>query len=182
MFEIYAYYNSTFNTSTPQLSSSNYKSLLWLLDNLYLPKQIEAEAEENYTTEQQRINYKATQRQAYFNKIFSYSDSDLSALTQNETQLYLLTDDDIELAQQWAIWYFTNQEDTIFNNLPTVNVSSDGNITATNNLKDLASYGEDMSQYGYNNLANNNLILHNDSSPKFSIHSSFQKNNDTNIR
>ena len=33
-----------------------------------------------------------------------------------------------------------------------------------------------------NNLANNNLILHNDSSPKFSIHSSFQKNNDTNIK
>ena len=61
-----------------------------------------------------------------------------------------------------------------------VNDSSSSFHKSRNNKKIASSLF--ISSSRNNNLANNNLILHNDSSPKFSIHSSFQKNNDTNIK
>ena len=79
--------------------NANYKSLIWLVNNMYLEKQ----------TPEQKDDYLA--------KAFAdYTDWDL------DTVKALLTDDDIDVIQQYAMWYFTNGDTEKYHpdTLPTV--------------------------------------------------------------
>ncbi len=84
------------NPSTLNLSAENYNSLCWLLDNMYLRKQMTAEQ-------------RAAQKDALINNAFSDL---LNAPYEDKTTIddikSTITDDDIEVIQQWAIWYFGN--------------------------------------------------------------------------
>ncbi len=84
------------NPSTLGLSNENYNSLCWLLDNMYLRKQMTPE-----------------QRAAQKNAILENAFADLlNANYEDKTTVddlkAVITDDDIEVMQQWAIWYFAN--------------------------------------------------------------------------
>ena len=71
--------------------TNNYKSLIWLIDNSFTKNA-------------------ANQKDAYLAKAFAnYTDYDL------ETVKALLTDDDIDVVQQYAMWYFTNNDSAEFN-------------------------------------------------------------------
>lgn len=61
---------------------TNYNAVLWILDNIYLPKDVDAE---NMKTQ-------------LYNNVFP----------NLPIESILLTDDDIEVVQQCALWYFTN--------------------------------------------------------------------------
>ncbi len=103
------------------LSESNYNSVLWLLDNIYLPKQLPIEDRQQA-------------RNDLLNKAFKKEFEDVNSETfygWTVDKLYI-TDDDIEVVQQWALWHFTNAEDensTTFstNDLPPIFVSETGN-------------------------------------------------------
>ena len=107
--------------------NANYKSLIWLLNNMYLEKQ----------TPEQKDDFLA--------KAFAdYETYDL------ETVKAFLTDDDIDVVQQYAIWYFTNNDSTnqdgveIYNpeNLPAINllkINMDG-TTEEGSYNDVTGY------------------------------------------
>ncbi len=68
------------------MTQETYNKIMWILDNMYLPKASDAESYKNILMEEAGIN-----------------DYDVGVL---------LTDDEIEMIQQLAIWYFTNTNDT----------------------------------------------------------------------
>ena len=72
------------------LSSENYYSVLWLINNIFLSK----------SDPNSRPGYK----REYLAKVFNVAEdsAEMDAIIAN------LTDDDIEVVQQWALWYFTN--------------------------------------------------------------------------
>ena len=65
--------------------TANYRALMWLVNNMYLEKQ----------TPEQKDDYLA---KAFAN----YEDAELDVVKA------ILTDDDIDVVQQYAMWYFTN--------------------------------------------------------------------------
>ncbi len=73
-------------TSKPELTQETYNKIIWILDNIYLPKSSNAAQSKQELMEAAGIT--------------DYADG------------VLLTDDDIEVVQQLAIWYFTNAEDS----------------------------------------------------------------------
>ncbi len=92
---------STSNSTNSEIWTANYKSLIWLVDNMYLSKQ---------TPEQ---------KDDYLSKAFANSEYDLALVKS------LLTDDDIDVVQQYAIWYFTNGDTAKFDvtTLPAVELT-----------------------------------------------------------
>ena len=72
------------------LSDENYASVMWLLNNIYLSKS-DPTSNPAYKRE-------------YLAKVFNVdpNSDDMDAVIAN------FTDDDIEVVQQWALWYFTN--------------------------------------------------------------------------
>ena len=94
-------------SSNTSVWTSNYNSLMWILNNMYLK------------------NEAPEQKDEFLNKVFSGSEFDV------ETVKAVLTDDDIDVVQQYAIWYFTNNDYVDgggiqkFNveNLPTINIA-----------------------------------------------------------
>ncbi len=82
------------------ISTENYNSLIYLLNNIYLKKQ--------------DTSYK----NAYIAKAFAElieeesEENGYSPATTVDLIKTYLTDDDIEVVQQWAIWYFTNGSNT----------------------------------------------------------------------
>ena len=90
-----------YNNENDIVWNSNYRSLIWIIDNMYLPTQ----------TPEQKDDYLA--------KAFANTDIDI------ELAKALLTDDDIDVVQQYAIWYFTNRDTDKFNveTLPAVQLS-----------------------------------------------------------
>ena len=73
-------------TSKPELTQETYNKIIWILDNIYLPKSSNAAQSKQELMEAAGIT--------------EYADG------------VLLTDDDIEVVQQLVIWYFTNAEDS----------------------------------------------------------------------
>ena len=73
------------------IGASNYSALIWLVDNMYLRKQQPGEKENFIKT-------------VFAAKI---AENVIPPVTA-EYIASVLTDDDIEVVQQWAIWYFTN--------------------------------------------------------------------------
>ncbi len=76
--------------------ASSYNKILWILDHMYLPKQAGAQETKQALLEASGVT--------------GYQDG------------VLLTDDDIEVVQQMAIWYFTNTDNQFYNKaaLPTL--------------------------------------------------------------
>ena len=73
-------------SSNSSVWNANYKALMWILDNIYLKH----DAPE--------------QKDDFLNKAFAGTEYDA------ETVKAVLTDDDIDVIQQYAIWYFTNND------------------------------------------------------------------------
>ena len=98
-------------------TDEQYNSLCWLLKNMYLRKQMSEEAR----AEQLRAllsNACADLLNAGYEEIGSVDD--IKAL---------INEDDIEIVQQWAIWYFTNQGEATLQEIDIVQRDSNGNIT-----------------------------------------------------
>lgn len=120
--------------------TENYKALNWLINNMYLRKQT------------------PIQKDSYLEKAFGdYETWDL------ETVKALLTDDDIDVVQQYAIWYFTNNDDERYNveTLPAVrlgvldteNLTVDLNNTKSYaDIKDIYASRQDMANHLYQYL------------------------------
>lgn len=97
------------NPSTLNLSQENYNSLCWLLDNLYLRKQM---------TAQQRAVLKDSLIKNAFQNLLNSEYEDRPTVDEIKS---VLTDDDIEVIQQWAIWYFTNYGEKTLQDVPFTN-------------------------------------------------------------
>ena len=129
------------NPSTLGLSSENYNSLCWLLDNMYLRKQMTAEQ-------------RATQKNAIIENAFADL---LNANYEDRTTVddikAVITDDDIEAIQQWAIWYFANPNKKTLQNvaveqdkLPIIDLTS---ITLTTDNMESTRYNWLTTLYQY---------------------------------
>lgn len=87
------------------VSEENYRALVWLLENIYLEKQ------------------QPELKDAFLAKAFAdliAEEADVTPPTTVEFIKERLTDDDIDVVQQWAIWYFTNgnnEENAYYNAL-----------------------------------------------------------------
>ena len=80
------------------LTQEKFNSLMYLLNNIYAKKL--------------NTNYKDT----YLSEVFADTIEDSQDTETPTTLEYIktvLTDDDIEVVQQWAIWYFTNSEKSL---------------------------------------------------------------------
>ena len=86
------------------ISDENYKALVWLLENIYVKNQ--------------QTNKDAFLAEAFADLIAE--EADVTPPTTVEFIKERLTDDDIEVVEQWAIWYFTNgsnEENAYYNAL-----------------------------------------------------------------
>ena len=100
--EVKSLHLSTSSTQNSATWTANYKALNWLFNNYYLKKQAPA------------------QKDDYLSKAFAdYEEYDIDAVKG------FLTDDDIEVVQQYAIWYFTNRDTDKFNvtTIPAITLS-----------------------------------------------------------
>lgn len=137
--------SSTTYTNTGELSENdeyNTNSLKWLMNNVYLQKQ-EPETKD-----------------AFLKKAFNGSEFDVNAVKA------ILTDDDIDVIQQYAIWHFTNNDDPNYSSYGAIRVISSGNlgtggIVDVNNSISLSDidrekYSDrpDMAKHLYNYLVN----------------------------
>lgn len=101
-------------------------------------------------------------KDAYLSKAFSDSDYDL------ETVKAVLTDDDIDVIQQYAIWHFTNIDNDKYNKLGAIRVANMEDFIGRPNFivtledtktyrdidKDKYAHREEMAQHLYNYLIN----------------------------
>ena len=132
--EVQALHLSTSYSEDNAKWTSNYKALSWLFNNYYLEKQTPEQKDE------------------YLNKAFTGSDYDLEVVKA------YLTDDDIDVVQQYAIWYFTNSDTAKFNvtTLPAITLrefNEDGTVSE-GTYRDLygLSLRQDLANYLYQYL------------------------------
>lgn len=126
--------------------TANYKSLIWLVDNMYLSTQ----------TPEQKDDYLA---KAFAN----YEDWDL------DTVKAFLTDDDIDVVQQYAMWYFTNNDTEKFNvetllaiNLMKINMDGTTTEGSYNDVTGLP-YRQSMANHLYQYLVESAKLAENTS-------------------
>jgi uncharacterized repeat protein (TIGR01451 family) len=98
--------SSNSNVKALGLSDEDYKALLWLVDNMYLRKQ--------------EPGYKDEFLANAFAETIEKEKNNIPPTTVDLIKSKL-TDDDIEVVEQWAIWYFTNRS--------TENFASFGSVT-----------------------------------------------------
>ena len=111
---------SPYVDALPDVNSNTYKALLWLLENVYVPAKTGASTEEQQAAKEYRDLL-----------------LDNAGLTGSP-----LTDDDIDVVQQLAVWHFTNDGDAF-------DVGDSGNFSLwINSVK-----GQDS---GYNPLGDKN--------------------------
>lgn len=120
----------------------NSNSLKWLMENFYLRKQ-EPELKDSF-----------------LEKAFKDSDYELDVVKA------VLTDDDIDVIEQYAIWHFTNNGDSKYSELGAIRVISGTDILPGTTIDKTNSksfididrnkyqYREDMARYLYNYLIN----------------------------
>ena len=92
------------NISIYDNTSENYKALLWLLDNIYIPGE---------STQEERDNLLKTVTYQDENSQVTKSIYDWMKSTEGTNDD--LTDSDIDMIQQLAIWYFTNNDQQAYN-------------------------------------------------------------------
>ncbi len=94
------YIESNFNQISMFQNDETYSKVLWILDNLYIPGK---------TNKQEFLSKVPTQK-------FAGGQSDIwTEMTKTSSDADDLTDDEIEVVQQLAIWYFTNSESQDYN-------------------------------------------------------------------
>ena len=91
---------SPYIDALPNPNSTEYKALLWLLEHIYVP------ASENATSEE--IAQARAYKQQLLEASYDYDQDEYGLLND----WGYLTDDDIEVVQQIAIWHFTNEGDS----------------------------------------------------------------------
>ena len=118
----------------------NYEALKWLFNNFYLEKQTPEQKDE------------------FLSKAFENSTYELDVVKA------YLTDDDIDIVQQYAIWYFTNRDSAEYNvtTLPAVTLSGfDEQGSSFDGLSYLDVTGsqlrQEMANYLYRYLINSAL-------------------------
>lgn len=105
------------------LSDENYNSICWIVDNMYLPKHEKAEKMKTELFEK-------VQKYVDEKKVKMYANNDFS---KNNIKL---TDDDIEVVQQMALWYFTNiDEQNTDKKDKSVSIAYGENFTLSTYLK-----------------------------------------------
>lgn len=120
--------STNINVASLGLSAEDYTSLVWLVDNMYLKKQ----------TPEQKDEFIA---KAFAEEIEATKDAVLPT-TVDFVKAHL-TDDDIEVVQQWAMWYFTNRAgNDKYGSFGPVTISKDG----TNFGSYVDTVGSDMRQ------------------------------------
>ena len=132
------------NGETKNITYTNYNALLWLLDNIYLPKS------ENATQK----------REILLKNAFAEQLNDTSLIPPFTLDQINLTDSDLEVVQQLAIWHFTNAGDSKYDmgeSLPAIQISEKNN-TANYNGYDMDSGRQDDAQTLYKYLINNAMI------------------------
>ena len=97
--------------------NANYKALSWLFDNMYLRHE-EIRPDEPLDGSGNGNNNYVPQKDILLNKAFAGSEFDI------DTVKAVLTDDDIDVVQQYAIWYFTNNDYVDGNNIQKFNVEN----------------------------------------------------------
>ena len=86
-------------------TSEKYMALLWLLDNIYI-------SGESTQTERDNLLKSVT----YTDEMSGETKSIYDWMKQTESKNDDLTDSDIDMVQQLAIWYFTNNNENVYNN------------------------------------------------------------------
>ena len=90
------------NVEALGLSNENYNALIWLVDNMYLRKQAPEQKDE------------------FLKKAFKdYIENKGISLDEIKATL---TDDDIEVIQQWAMWNFTNSDVAKYTSLGSISI------------------------------------------------------------
>ena len=137
----------TINNEKKQVTYTNYNALLWLVDNMYLPK---------YQDDTARKAMRDNLLKAAFKD--KLEDKTLTpAFTLDQIKL---TDSDIEVVQQLAIWHFTNADDNQYDvgtKLPAIQISAQ-NDTSKYDGFDMSSYRQEDSQTLYQYLINNAML------------------------
>ena len=134
--EVKSLHLSTAYSEDSALWTANYKALNWIFENSYLRKQ----------TPEQKDDYLA--------KAFADYEYELDAVKA------YLTDDDIDVVQQYAIWYFTNRDTEKYNvtTLPAVTLSgfSEDGSTYKGSYRDVtgSNLRQEMANHLYQYLIN----------------------------
>ena len=123
------------------LTEEKYKGLVWLTKNMYLRKQ-EAHYKDNLLSK------------AFAEKIASDEENNVVPPTTLDLVKAYLTDDDIEVIQQWAMWYYTNGEsNNTYQSLGSISVSLDGqNYGSFRDIIDKDSPRQEYAEILYNYL------------------------------
>ena len=129
---------TSYNTDSTTWTG-NYKAVSWLLNNMYYSKAA------------------PEQKADYISKAFAdYDDHDV------DTVMAILSDDDIEVVQQRALWYFTNSDNEDYNQstLPTVQLKKhDMEALSVSDAKTYAEFGyedrQDMANHLFQYLVTN---------------------------
>ena len=114
-----------------ELSKENYDALIWLIDNMYLRKQT-PELKDKFLS------------QAFKSKIEN-------GTTLDEIKVNI-TDDDIEVVQQWAMWAFTNSNTSKYTTMGAVELTNffdgrSGNYAVMTGNRERAAYVTDLFNY-----------------------------------
>ena len=132
---------------TKEVTYSNYNAVLWLVDNIYLPK---------YEDETARQEMRDNLLKAVFKDKLEddelYPPFDISQVN--------LTDSDIEVVQQLAIWHFTNAGDNEYDvgeTLPAIQISEKDSTTNYDGY-DMDSYRQEDAQALYSYLINQAML------------------------
>ena len=115
------------SSANTEVWNANYKSLMWLIENMYLPTE----------TPEQKDDYLAKA----FNGYTNYTMDVIKAT---------LTDDDIDVVQQYAMWYFTNRDSSEFNvtTYPSVDLTK-YEVVAVNGGTQTIESTQSYSDWGY---------------------------------
>ena len=98
---------------------TNYNKILWILENSYIP-----------------TSYEDYQSTSEYKKLMNAANISIDS----EDERLNLTEDDIEVVQQMAIWYFTNSENNVYHNSNLPSLYLDG--------KQLTSLYFETDEYG----------------------------------
>ena len=136
----------TVNGESKEITYTNYNAVLWIIDNMYLPK---------HPDETQR----QAMRDALLKAAFKEQLEDKTLTPPFEISQINLTDSDIELIQQLAIWHFTNPDDeyNVGTILPAIQIS-EKDSTTNYNAYDMASKRQEDAQTLYTYLIENAML------------------------
>ena len=94
-YNTYEDFRNLDNITSPQFPVENYNEILWILDHAYVPTAESAKED----------------RDALLTAAFAYENELMQGHFSGTLENTEITDDDIDVAQQMALWYFTNPDD-----------------------------------------------------------------------